>query len=146
MQIGERELSTEVDMQRTENLTGESVNVPTEGTCVSSQGLAPQALSVVSTAVEAGGSVLESEDLVLFLRPIPIIQEPASHFPNIDSSGFGLDLCCVLNIIFYSCANDMISATYFSWSESLCFPPPHTHLFNNSCASILAPQTPHQWS
>lgn len=101
MQTGERELSSEVDMQRTENLTGESVNVPTEGTCVSSQGeLVPQALSVVSIAVEAGGSVLESEDLVLFPHPIPIIQEPTSHFSSRDSSGFGLELCCVLNIIF----------------------------------------------
>lgn len=62
-------------MQRTENLTGERGNVPTEGTCVSSQGPVPQALSVVSTAVEAGGSVLESEDLlvVLFSHPTPNI-------------------------------------------------------------------------
>lgn len=42
MQTGEKDLSSDVDMQRAENLTGESVNVPTESTCLHSQGLVDQ--------------------------------------------------------------------------------------------------------
>lgn len=49
-------------------LTGESVNVPIETICIRSQGLFPQ---VLSTMVEAGGSVLESEDLLVVLIPHP---------------------------------------------------------------------------